>query len=124
MEQLWSCKLGYRARHVAATARCLAESPGLLDRVAALDYPAAREELMDLPGVGGKVADCVLLYGSPSLRPFPSDTWILQAMARLYGLEGWRPEQVGTFGRAHFGEAAGLAQQFLFVRARRGSLKA
>jgi N-glycosylase/DNA lyase len=114
------CKLGYRAHSIAGTAQMLAQKPGFIDKVSALPYAEAREMLKELPGVGGKIADCVLLYsGAANLQPFPVDTWILKAMAKLYGLDGWEPEQLGQFGRAHFGNMAGLAQQFLFVYARK-----
>jgi len=109
------CLLGFRARHVAGTARFLAARPGWLEETEALPYPAAHARLLELPGVGAKVADCVLLFGAGRLEAFPVDTWILQALARHYGLEGWTPAQVAHFGRAHFGPHAGLAQQFLFA---------
>jgi N-glycosylase/DNA lyase len=76
---------------------------------------------MELPGVGGKIADCALLFsGTSALSPFPVDTWISRAMADLYGLEGLNPEQTAEFGRNLFGEQAGLAQQFIFILSRQG----
>lgn len=113
--ELAACRLGFRARHVLGTARFLAERPGWLEATGALPYAAAREQLRLLPGVGEKVADCVLLFGAQRLESFPVDTWILRVMARRYGLDGWRPAALAQFGRAHFGARAGLAQQFLFA---------
>lgn len=113
------CKLGYRAKSIAGCARRIAEEPEFLAEVESLPYEEARRKLVELPGVGGKIADCALLYsGAGQLAPFPVDTWILKAMAGLYGLEGWGSEEVAQFGRKHFGPLAGLAQQFLFVYAR------
>lgn len=116
---LRACQLGFRARHVRGTALFLAAHPGWLEETEAAPYAAARERLVGLPGVGGKVADCVLLFGAGRAEAFPVDTWILQALARHYGLDGWKPEQVARFGRAHFGPDAGFAQQFLFAWERR-----
>jgi N-glycosylase/DNA lyase len=79
--------------------------------------------LTTLPGVGPKIADCVLLFGAANYEAFPVDTWILQAMAERYGLHGWSPVQVAQFGRAHFGRLAGLAQQFLFSGERKEKAK-
>lgn len=112
---LRGCLLGFRARYIAETARFLAAHPGWLEETETLPYAAAKERLCSLPGVGEKVADCVLLFGAGQLEAFPVDTWILKALARRYGLEGWRPAQVAQFGRAHFGPLAGLAQQYLFA---------
>jgi N-glycosylase/DNA lyase len=121
---LRACKLGFRARHVAGTARFLAANPGWLEETGALPYPEARVRLCLLPGVGEKVADCVLLYGANQLEAFPVDVWIIKAMARRYGLEGWRPSAISHFGRVHFGELAGLAQQYLFAWERAEGRKA
>ncbi|WP_414664713.1 DNA-3-methyladenine glycosylase family protein [Horticoccus sp. 23ND18S-11] len=112
---LRACLLGFRARYIAETAAFLAAHPGWLEETEALPYAAAKERLCELPGVGEKVADCVLLFGAGRLEAFPVDTWILKALARRYGLDDWRPAQVAQFGRAHFGSLAGLAQQYLFA---------
>lgn len=119
--ELRRCKLGFRAKSITGAARRIAEEPEFFAEVVSLPYVEARQKLMELPGVGGKIADCVLLYsGAAFLEPFPVDTWILKAMAELYGLKGLDPEHVALFGRTHFGRLAGLAQQFLFVYVRRG----
>jgi N-glycosylase/DNA lyase len=112
---LRACLLGFRARYIKATAHFLAARPGWLDETEYLPYAAAKARLLELPGVGEKVADCVLLFGAGKLEAFPVDTWILKAMARRYGLAGWSPAQVAHFGRIHFGLLAGLAQQYLFA---------
>lgn len=112
---LRECLLGFRAKFIYGTAQFLAKHPGWLDETERLPYAVAKERLCRLPGVGEKVADCVLLFGAGRLDAFPVDTWILKTMERRYGLVGWKPAQVAQFGRVHFGAAAGLAQQYLFA---------
>lgn len=119
---LRACLLGFRARYISDTARLLAAHPGWLEETEMLPYAAAKERLCSLPGVGEKVADCVLLFGAGRLEAFPVDVWILKTLARHYGLEGWRTPQQAHFGRIHFGPLAGLAQQFLFAWERRHRL--
>lgn len=114
-EQLRLCSLGFRARHVAGIARRLAAEPGWLEATEAAPYAEAKARLLTLPGVGEKIADCVLLFGAGRLEAFPVDTWILKALVRRYGLDGWSPAQAAHFGRVHFGAQAGLAQQYLFA---------
>jgi N-glycosylase/DNA lyase len=123
--KLRACLLGFRARYISATAKFLAAHPGWLNETETLPYPAAKERLCSLPGVGEKVADCVLLFGAGRLEAFPVDVWILRTLAVRYGLEGWKPAPLAQFGRAHFGPLAGLAQQYLFAleRARARSEK-
>ena len=82
---------------------------------AALPYAPAKQRLLTLPGVGEKIADCVLLFGLGHPEAFPVDTWMIKAMTRRYGLDGWSPSQVAHFGRVHYGRTAGLAQQLLFA---------
>ena len=113
--ELRKCQLGFRARYIHQTAKFLAAHPGWLEETEFLPYPEAKERLCSLPGVGEKVADCVLLFGAGRIEAFPVDTWILKTMAARYGLHGWKPAQVAQFGRAHFGPLAGLAQQYLFA---------
>ncbi|WP_221033050.1 DNA-3-methyladenine glycosylase family protein [Actomonas aquatica] len=112
---LRACQLGFRARYIKGTAEVLAAAPAWLEETAALPYAAAKMRLLTLPGVGEKIADCVLLFGLGHHEAFPVDTWMLKAMARRYGLEGWSPTQVAHFGRVHYGPTAGLAQQHLFA---------
>ncbi len=113
--ELRACLLGFRARYIAETAQFLARHPGWLEETEALPYAPAKERLCSLPGVGEKVADCVLLFGAGRLEAFPVDVWILKTLARRYGLDQWRPPQLAQFGRVHFGPLAGLAQQYLFA---------
>lgn len=123
--ELRSCALGYRAAHVANAAAFLAENPGFLDAVDDLSLEDARQALQRLPGVGPKVADCVLLFGYGRAAAFPVDTWIEQILVERYpALGGWKRPQLATFARLHFGEAGGLAQQWFFAEARSQSGRA
>ena len=79
--ELRRCLLGFRARHIHQTAQFLAAHPGWLEATAALPYADAREKLRELPGVGEKIADCVLLFGAGKLEAFPVDVWIIKTMA-------------------------------------------
>ncbi len=106
--------LGFRAKNIKRTADILADSPERLSTIESLPYAEAKEELMQLPGVGEKIADCALLFGAEKLDAFPVDTWILKSLQNRYGLHDWNAKQLTHFGRIHFGEYAGLAQQFLF----------
>lgn len=115
------CQLGFRARYVHATARHLAAEPGWLAATEAAPYAEARERLCALPGVGEKVADCVLLFGAGKLEAFPVDVWIARTLADRYDLRDWKLPALARFGRVHFGPAAGFAQQFLFAWERRAA---
>lgn len=116
---LRACGIGYRAKSLALTAKFLERDPGYLQNLETTDTTAAREALTALPGVGRKIADCVLLFGLGRLEAFPIDTWIGREMRAIYDLERFDDKAIQTFARAHFGSSAGLAQQFVFAQARR-----
>lgn len=120
--ELKACALGYRAAFIRGTAQQLEARPYWVDEMQKLSTSDLLIELQTLPGVGPKVAACVALFGFGRLESFPVDTWVVQALASAYQLKGWKPEQLAEFGRTHFGEAAGLAQQYLFAAARAGLL--
>jgi N-glycosylase/DNA lyase len=106
--------VGYRAKYLVGTASFLAKNPNFLNEIKKLSHQSAKLKLMELPGVGPKVADCILLFGGEKSEAFPIDTWILQSMEKQYGMKGWKISQMEEFSRIHFGLYAGLAQQFLF----------
>lgn len=107
--------LGYRARYIHAIARSPdVHGAGLEEALAGRSYPEARDRLIALPGVGRKIADCVLLFGAGRLEAFPMDTWIRRALEEKYELSGFSAAQLLHFAEIHFQPAPGLAQQYLF----------
>ena len=113
--ELRDCKMGFRAPGLLAAARAIADGKMDLERIRTLDYAAARAELMTLRGVGGKIADCVLLFGYGFDSAFPVDVWIERALQELYfPRRRASAKRLVTFAATHFGPRAGYAQQYLF----------
>ncbi len=106
--------LGFRAKNIKKTADIIAATPDLLQQVEDAPYDEAKELLLQLPGVGEKIADCALLFGTTKQEAFPVDTWVIKVLSRRYGLDAWSNTQLSAFGRIHFGKNAGFAQQYLF----------
>jgi N-glycosylase/DNA lyase len=120
--ELRACKMGFRAPSLLAAARQIAAGSFDLEKIRALDYAAARLELMKLRGVGGKIADCVLLFAYGFDTAFPVDVWIERALQELYFPRRRASEKrLRKFAATHFGPHAGYAQQYLFhyMRTRR-----
>ena len=103
--------LGYRAPYLLDTAKKLAND-GFPD-LNGYEYEDAVGYLTGLRGVGEKVADCVLLFATNHQKAFPVDVWIERALREHYGMIGTR-HKLKLEAQALFGEAAGIAQQFLF----------
>ena len=113
--ELRACKMGFRAPNLLAAARQIAEGKFDLEKIRRLDYAEARAELMKLRGVGGKIADCVLLFAYGFDAAFPVDVWIERALQRLYFPRRRASEKrLRRFAATHFGPHAGYAQQYLF----------
>lgn len=113
--ELRACKMGFRAPYLLATARLIADGPLELAGLQALPVEVARNQLMALPGVGRKIADCVLLFAYGFQSAFPVDVWIMRALQRLYFPQRQvRQQRLHRFAATHFGPHAGYAQQYLF----------
>lgn len=113
--ELRACKMGFRAPYLLATARLVADGKCDLNKLSRLDVAEARAQLLVLPGVGRKIADCALLFACGFPTAFPLDVWVLRALRELY-FRGKRPTtlKLRAFSDTHFGPNAGYAQQYLF----------
>ncbi|MBR1534281.1 MAG: DNA-3-methyladenine glycosylase 2 family protein, partial [Ruminococcus sp.] len=107
-DDLAPIRAGFRHRYIIDAAGKVADGTVDLEQIRRLPYDEARASLMQITGVGVKVADCVLLYGLHRLESFPLDVWMKRAMATLFD---------GS-DLSMFGEYAGIAQQYIFHYAR------
>jgi N-glycosylase/DNA lyase len=113
--ELRACKMGFRAPYLLAAARQVAEGSLDLERLRILPVEAARIALMELPGVGRKIADCVLLFAYGFQSAFPIDVWVTNALQTLYfPRRRATAKRLRHFSETHFGPNAGYAQQYLF----------
>ncbi|MCL2079086.1 MAG: DNA-3-methyladenine glycosylase 2 family protein [Oscillospiraceae bacterium] len=108
-DDLAPIKSGYRAKYLIAAAQAV--SGGVLDfeTLSGLSQNEARQVLLKLPGVGNKVADCVLLFGLHMIDAFPVDVWIKRALSKYFD---------PSFDFTVFSPYGGIAQQYLFYYAR------
>jgi N-glycosylase/DNA lyase len=115
-EQLIECKLGFRARNLLSTARMVAGGEIDLEAIRKLPTQEARRALVRLPGVGEKIANCVLLFAYERLDTIPIDVWIARVLSEAYfkGRGKIPMPEMKIFAANHFGAYAGYAQQYLF----------
>ncbi|MBI4199401.1 MAG: 8-oxoguanine DNA glycosylase [Chloroflexi bacterium] len=113
--------LGFRAEYVAGTAAAVASGAVDLLALRGLAYPEARGALLTLPGVGEKVADCVLAFSLDKREAFPVDRWVRRSLEAWYG-HGPRARygELSSWAQDRWGEYAGYVQQYLFCWARDG----
>jgi N-glycosylase/DNA lyase len=118
--ELRKCGLGYRAKNLLATAKRVASGAADLDSWSALSERQLREQLCELPGVGMKVANCVMLFAYERVAAFPIDDWIERVLRERYFVRGRKvtPRAMAEFVANYFGARGGYAQQYLFHHAR------
>ena len=120
IEDLRKLGLGFRDVRVYETTKMIKEKQVDLDYLSKeKDFNKVRNILLTLPGVGPKVADCILLFSSlKRWEAFPIDVWVRRVMNELYiGNEDEtkvKKEQIEKIAYEKFGSLAGIAQQYLF----------
>ena len=115
---LKSCGVGYRAPYMRGASEMFTDEIDLHE-IFNMGYDEAFETILEVPGVGPKVADCILLYGFNFREAFPSDVWIKRIVSHLY-FEGKdiSVAKVREFGMEEFGKNAGYVQLYMFHYAR------
>lgn len=129
-KDLKCCGLGFRTHRILETAKLIANENISLEDLKKTEYREAKRELLGLPGVGQKVADCVLLFSLEKLEAFPIDVWIKRVATTFYphyfdstfvkrvaekgSITTKEYGTISSFGKKYFGKYAGYAQQYLF----------
>lgn len=109
-------RVGFRDKRIVEASRMIYE--GHLEEANDLDTEDLRKRLIELPGVGPKVADCILLFAYHRRETFPVDVWIKRVMETLFIKKEVPKKQVDDYARKYFGKNAGYAQQYLFYYGR------
>lgn len=115
---LRDCGLGYRAGNLLKTARLLDSGTIDLEAIATLPTRGLRTALEKLPGVGVKVANCILLFAYERLDAVPIDVWIHRILLQMRRGRSRSPAQLARYARRRLGPRAGYVQQYLFHHAR------
>ncbi len=130
LQDLEGCGLGYRSKYVQDTSNRIHGDKYDLDTLRKMPYEQAKRELCQFPGVGSKVADCVLLFSLGRLDAFPVDVRVKRMILRNYSehfpevfvkrlakeesFSSSEYERICGFGRSYFGRYAGYAQEYLY----------
>jgi N-glycosylase/DNA lyase len=116
LQNLLECKLGFRAANLIATAKKVCSGAPDLEALRNLSTEDARAALCELPGVGEKIANCVLLFAYDRLNAVPVDVWIARVLNEVYfsGRTNVPLRELKSFAADYFGSYAGYAQQYLF----------
>ncbi len=121
--EIQNCGVGYRAKFIIDAAKMVESRQIDFDQLKKTNYQDAKEIILTVPGIGNKVADCILLFSLDKLEAFPLDRWMIRILKKYY-LEKFELETKSITEKQYnilhekivkyFGPYAGYAQQFLF----------
>ncbi len=119
IEELRQLGLGFRDKRIYDTTQIfLKQEMTLQELEEEKNTEKAKEKLLKLPGVGPKVADCILLFSLKKYEVFPIDVWVRRVMNELYihqeDEEKVSKKQLQKLAKDKYSNLAGLAQQYLF----------
>jgi len=121
LEELEKLRFGFRAKFIKQTISLLPKID--LYSLQNKNFEEAKKELISLPGVGEKVAECVLLYSFKKIEAFPVDIWMKRIMSKYYLKKEATIKEIREFAKNYFGKYAGYAQLYLFLYAREMKIK-
>lgn len=111
-KKLKQCNAGFRGKYIYEVNSMV--TPSFFRKLKRKSYEEAKAVLMELPGVGEKIADCILLFSLDYLHAFPIDVWMERVLREHYLQKKMSYKQIVAFAQQYFGEYAGYAQQFLY----------
>jgi len=123
LQELQECGLGYRSSYIIDAARAVLSGEINFNFLKKTDYHTAKESLVKIPGIGNKVADCIMLYSLEKLEAFPLDVWMSKILEKYYSdkfdidtktITAKKYDMIHQRAIDYFGSHAGYAQQFLF----------
>lgn len=119
VEDLRNLGLGFRDKRVFETTKMVIENKiNLEDLKNEKNICVLKEKLLQIPGIGPKVADCIMLFALRKFEVFPIDVWVKRVMNDLYfkseNEAKVNHKEIDKLAKDKFGDLAGLAQQYLF----------
>lgn len=132
INEIKSCGVGYRAKFIKEAARMIFLEKIDFEDLKKCKYEECKASIRTIPGVGNKVADCVMLFSLEKLEAFPLDRWMIRILEKYYSdkfqidTRTITEKQYDVLHQKivnHFGPFAGYSQQFLFKMERENNQK-
>jgi N-glycosylase/DNA lyase len=123
INEIRNCGVGYRAKFIKEAANMIFSKKIDFESLKKSNYFQTKERICSIPGVGNKVADCIMLFSLNKLEAFPLDRWMIRILEKYFFNEFQLETKTITEKQYdilhekivnYFGSYAGYAQQFLF----------
>ena len=132
IDEIKSCGVGYRAPFIKEAAKMVILKKIDFEYLKKCNYHEAKKNICLVPGIGNKVADCIMLFSLNKLESFPLDTWMIKILEKYYSKEFKIETKTITQKQYellhekivnYFGPYCGYSQQFLFKMERENNDK-
>ena len=108
-------RAGFRSERIVIASKMVQEGIIDFEELKERSVDDIRKTLLEVPGIGEKVFQCILLFGLGRTDSFPVDVWVKRVMEELYyGGEERNKKLIQEDGMRRFGDLSGYAQQYLF----------
>ena len=108
-------RAGFRSERIVIASKMVQEGIINFEELKERSVDDIRKTLLEVPGIGEKVFQCILLFGLGRTDSFPVDVWVKRVMEELYyGGEERNKKLIQEDGMRRFGGLSGYAQQYLF----------
>ena len=123
IKEIKKCGVGYRAPFIKQASKMIVLKKINFEYLEKCDYEEAKKNICVIPGIGNKVADCILLFSLNKLEAFPLDTWMIKILEKYYSNQFNIKTKTITEKQYqilhekivnYLGPYCGCAQQFLF----------
>lgn len=122
VEEISVCRAGFRCKYIHQAVGMVNSGETKLRDIARMDISSARKELMRIPGVGPKVADCIMLFSMQKHEAYPVDVWVKRVTEYFFLGKDVKMKEIQQFAVEKFGNLAGFAQEYLFYYARENKI--
>ena len=123
LQEIKECGPGYRSEFIINASQMIQDNKVDFEHLKNCQYQEAKKLIMEIPGIGNKVADCILLFSLEKLDAFPLDRWMIRILEKYYqnifeiSTKTITDKQYNLLHEKitkYFGPYSGYAQQFLF----------
>ena len=109
--------LGYRADYIIGISKAVMEGRLDIEAISQLPYEQAYEKLIEIKGIGPKVANCIMLYGFHFMESYPIDTWMKKIINEDY--KDYSKNDYLEYINSSYGGFQGYVQQLQFYHKRK-----
>ncbi len=113
VENLRDLKIGFRDKYVYGAIKKIYNKEIDLNYINELNSEDAIKYLMQIKGIGYKVASCILLFGYNRFDVFPVDTWAIKQMCNIYDIKPTQKEVI-KFAKEKYKDLSAIVLQYMF----------